>query len=557
MTPDNIDISDIEFIENKNKHILDSPDKIIRWIKHKFKEQKSKQKDFIPNSEYIDLSNCIISTISRYEKPAMTNLCDIIKGIKKGELPGCFVYHGSGNNYHQEIKKTIICNNSIIHSAFFHQTRFHKEADFEGTEFRGHASFSRCFFEKYANFQKTKYSGNFNFERCTFNDSVWFNEAKFDLFEVNFQYSIFKAGLDAKKIEFVNETKAKDSLKTHSFITFEKAQFDNKLNLSYIDFTCDCFFNGAKFESNVEFINTNFRASVAFNNSQINGNILFAIDPDKHEQTEIVSNKINRMSFSHTRIAGRIDIEHCVIDKLEGFFANIKKDAIVRVYRSIIKTIDFTSICNNGVLILEENKDQIDNFILTSAINLGVIETENTKIKNINNRRTARILKDSALKYGNSIDALEFRKEEMRLLKKERVDKKEGCNFLLWLNGISNNHGTDWKKGVYFTIICWLAFYLLFLIISRIGEIHALFTGKTVTWTFSNDISIAIKYLWSLDFLDTLSSWVDQLDFKTVWWLFLLKTIQLIMVFIIFILGKIAIGYGIYQTIIAFRKYGK
>ena len=59
---DNIDILDIEFTKNENKYILDSPDKIIRWIKHKFKEQVSKQNEFIPNFEYIDLSNCIINT---------------------------------------------------------------------------------------------------------------------------------------------------------------------------------------------------------------------------------------------------------------------------------------------------------------------------------------------------------------------------------------------------------------------------------------------------------------------------------------------------------------
>lgn len=40
---DNIDISDIDFNEKEGKHILDSSDKIIRWIKHRINEQESKK----------------------------------------------------------------------------------------------------------------------------------------------------------------------------------------------------------------------------------------------------------------------------------------------------------------------------------------------------------------------------------------------------------------------------------------------------------------------------------------------------------------------------------
>jgi len=553
--PDNLDISDIEFIKDEKKHILDSSDKIIRWIKYKFNEQRTNSNNDSIKIEFIDLSDCIISTRSHDGKPIMTNLCDIIKEDKNGKLSDCFT--NNGNDYHQEIYKMIICNNSIVHSAFFHQTKFYKEVDFEGTEFRGYASFSSCFFEKHANFQKTKYSGNFDFESCTFNDYVWFNGAQFDVYEISFRSSIFKAGLDAEKIKFINGPTIINS-KNPPYITFGNARFNNKLNLSNIDFTRNCIFNGAKFESNVEFFNTNFKTVVDFNNSQINGNILFAVNTEKTKHSKIIQkNIVNIISLNHINITGRIDIECCDINKLEGFFANIKEGAIIRIYESFIKTLDFTSISNKGVLILEDNHDGIDKIILTSAINFGIIETENTNIKNINDRRTARIFKDSALKYGNNIDALEFRKEEMRLLKKERQDKNLGFDLLLYLNGISNNHGTEWKKGFIFTFCCWIGFYLLFLITSRVDDIFAFITGKKVTWVFSNDILNGVRYLWSLNFLDTLSVWVSQLDFKTVWWMVLLKSIQLIIVFIIFILGKIAIGYGIYQTITAFRKYGK
>ena len=60
-TSNKIDISDIKFFRDENKQILDTPDKIIRWIKYKFEEQESST--FAePINHYIDLSNSIIST---------------------------------------------------------------------------------------------------------------------------------------------------------------------------------------------------------------------------------------------------------------------------------------------------------------------------------------------------------------------------------------------------------------------------------------------------------------------------------------------------------------
>lgn len=461
------DVSDIKLNEVENKHVLDTPNKIIRWIKHKFEEQECIDFRRKPHNRFIDLSDCIISSISPDGKAHLTNLCDITLENQKNALLDCFIYNGYGsdydNSYYQEVKERIVCRNSLIYAAFFHHVKFHKEVDFEGTKFRGHASFIGCLFEKDANFQKTIYTGNFDFSKCIFDDYVWFNKAKFDLHQVNFEHSIFKAGLKANKIEFVNDHLRKDKPDYLPYINFNGTEFYNKLDLSNIDFTRSCLFSGAKLDSSVEFCNTNFRTVLDLSNSLIDGNILFAINTDEKQQVEVISrNIINKISFNHINITGRIDIECCEINEIEGFFASIREGAIMRIYKSFVKTVDFTSISNNGVLTLVDNENKIDRFILTSAINFGIIETENTEITNINDRRTARILKDSALKYGNSIDALEFRKEEMRLLKKERKDKSLGFDFLLWLNGFSNNHGTEWKKGIRFTFFSWICFYLFF-----------------------------------------------------------------------------------------------
>jgi hypothetical protein len=548
-------ISDIEFSEAEKKHILDTPDKILRWIKFNFEEQELKGRDIEPKNRYIDLSDCIISTFSHDGNSSMTNLCDIIKVNNNDGLLDCFKYNGYNNDYYQEVLEKIVCRNSLIHAAFFHSTKFHKEVDFDDSEFKGHASFGQCYFGKTASFQNTVYTGSFGFENCIFNDRVWFNNAKFNIYEVHFEYSIFKSEFNANNIVFIDDIKRIPNFGPS--ITFYGAIFENKLSLSNIDFTRNCIFTGAKFGSSVEFINSNFRTIVIFENAQINGNILFAVNNAREEKAETTTkNIINKIWFNKSNISGRIDIERCEIDEFESSFMGIKSGAVFRVYESSIQSLNLTSIHNNGALILENNGANIQEMTLKSAINTGMIEVENTNIQIIKERKTARLLKDSALKCGNSIDALEFRKKEMELLKNETTGNKWGSRLLLWFNEISNKHNTDWIRGVKFTIVCWIGFYLLFLITSRPDQIYALFTGQPVTWTCSLDIANGINYLWSLNFLETLSMWVN-INFNVVWWLFILKVIQLLIVASIYIIGKIAIGYGIYQTISAFRKYGK
>ena len=547
-TSNKIDISDIKFFRDENKQILDTPDKIIRWIKYKFEEQESST--FAePINHYIDLSNSIISTTSHNGNPSMTNLCDIIKENRNNKSLDCFITNGYSNNYYQEVLEKVFCRNSLIYSAFFHNTKFHKEVDFEGSEFKGYASFGHCCFKKNANFQNTIYTGNFDFDNCIFIGRVLFNKAKFDVYQVHFDYSIFKDRFVANRIEFINDEIKNENRNIKPFISFCGTEFQNELKLSNINFTRECNFIRTKFESNVEFFNSDFKTSILFNNAQINGNILFTVNDGKDENAETnTSNTIKKACFNHSSISGRIDIERCQIDEFEGFFTEIKSSAILRICESFVKSLDLTSIHNNGTLILEDNKTGIEKITLKSAINTGLIEVDNTNIQIIVDRKTARLLKDSALKSGNTIDALEFRKKEMELLESEIVSRDS--KRLLWLNRVSNNHGTSWVRGLFFTFICSTVFYLFFLIISRLDGIYSLFTSQSVTWTLSLDFSNGIKYLWSLDFLDTLHTWVKNTDFQVIWWILILKLIYLIIGITVYIIGKITIAYGIYQTII-------
>jgi len=174
-------------------------------------------------------------------------------------------------------------------------------------------------------------------------------------------------------------------------------------------------------------------------------------------------------------------------------------------------------------------------------------------------RETLRNLKLNAHTQQDTINYIKFHSLELQAYEIQ-IKTKKWCNgdrILLWLNKISNKHGLSWGRGLLFTIGCWICFYLLFLIIARIEGIYALLLGQPVEWTYSLDIGNGISYLWSLNFLSTLSSWIEKIAFSSVWWVAVLKVIQLLLGVLIYLTGKIAIGYGIYQTIVAFRKYGK
>ena len=217
-----IDISKLgikEYDDGSKKHILVSPDNIILWIKYQFEEQEIRYKkqngnNPHPFSHFLDLSDCIINTDD--EKSSLTNLSDILNEKYKAELPNCFTINGYGI----EVLIRIECRNSLIHSAFFHQTKFHEDVNFEGTEFKGHASFGSCIFEKRADFTKTNFTGNFEFERSTFYGVVLFNYAKFDLYQVHFEYSVFNAEFQATGIKFINDDQRKDKPNNKPYISF-------------------------------------------------------------------------------------------------------------------------------------------------------------------------------------------------------------------------------------------------------------------------------------------------------------------------------------------------
>ncbi|WP_461642850.1 pentapeptide repeat-containing protein [Labilibaculum euxinus] len=587
------DIKEIKGEDGVSRHELNTPTKIIVWIKYQFEQQEiDYNKEYRPFSfsKRIDLSNCIINTSSISGKPSLTNLCYILKANDKGEKLDCFINNGFGNKYNHEVKVKIDCRNSLIHSGFFQNTKFHESVNFEDSTFDGYASFSNCLFTKYANFQNVKFIRNSNFDRCIFNEDVYFNKVIFDTHEVSFDNSIFKGNFHGQSIEFKT-----DPRRDTPFIDFRYSEFHKDVDLSYSKFNRACYFGDAKFHGNILFRKTHFEVSICFYDTVIGGNILFTAHSKEGDSLDGTPNIIKTITFRGAKISGRIDFENCKIESLEACFTNINKGALFRIYESKINYLNFRSVHNDGIIILANNQDLIDEITFKSAINTGLIEIENTKVKIIEDRKTARLLKDSALKSGNTIDGLNYKAKEMALYQKELISKIKPSlelktllsnllnsikrkivlsvlfaipaiiialishqilntliafliiSVFIWtsvglflnemivllLNTISNKNGLSWFRGLTFTLVAWILFYGLF-IMSRDG------IGDVFFLSIETNREGFINYLWLPSGLKDLFN-----DSKTTSWLSSS----------IFILGKIAIAYGIYQTITAFRKY--
>jgi hypothetical protein len=157
-------------------------------------------------------------------------------------------------------------------------------------------------------------------------------------------------------------------------------------------------------------------------------------------------------------------------------------------------------------------------------------------------------LKNQALIRNENIRAFDYRKNELisytHAIRKRRDKKLEW--FVLSLNKLSNNHGIDWLKGIVFTLAVWLLFYVLFVLAK---DNFYCFSHLDCNFLLTDQQfwSNAINYLWLPQGLNELSSGFKSNQF----W------INSFLMIFFFLIGKILIAYGIFQTISAFRRHGK
>lgn len=154
----------------------------------------------------------------------------------------------------------------------------------------------------------------------------------------------------------------------------------------------------------------------------------------------------------------------------------------------------------------------------------------------VKKREIYRHLKYCAEDNKDRIQALIFKSYELDAYQHTLNWKDNTYDLLmLWLNKLSNNHGLSWIRGVMFTIITGFVFYCIFYLCQNDWFLKYFF--------WENFLS----YFWLPGGMNDLISFLRSNPNVFVGILGVFS----------YLLGKIFIAYGIFQTISAFRKYVK
>ncbi len=207
-------------------------------------------------------------------------------------------------------------------------------------------------------------------------------------------------------------------------------------------------------------------------------------------------------------------------------------------------SFDFTNSNILGVVVF--NDIYAKSLDLGGASIIGSFNADNIHIDSDLNRDTCLKLKNEFIKKQDGINTALYRVKELVAYDKElkwRNTSDWQQKVLLYLNRKSSNHDQSWIRACLFTIGIALVFYSLFYV--SVNYRTLVWFGNPCSWVMfdGNYYKDVASFLWILD-TGVISRLAND---ASIGFLSLL----------IYIIGKISVGYGIYQTVSAFRKFGK
>ena len=287
----------------------------------------------------------------------------------------------------------------------------------------------------------------------------------------------------------------------------------------------DIFFNKFMVEDEVLLEGTNYSNSIQFQN--------------------IETKKINIVNFTNFATV-----------TFQNFKSTNVTDSIFNIQNSNLGNSFFLNCNLNSFSIVNIidsilNKMSISNVEWFDPTKVNEYNEPKDKIYWSRKREVFKQLKYCLEENKDRINALDFKLYETKAYQKE-LKKSRGRyadKFLLNLNLLSNKHGLSWTRGLIFTFTCWITLYSSFVMV-RDG-IAFPWNRDCIFLLFDSSFwEEAINFLWLPEGLDSLTNTENGLFSTNQWYKLLLGTF-------FFLLGKVAIAYGIFQTISAFRKYGK
>jgi uncharacterized protein YjbI with pentapeptide repeats len=370
-----------------------------------------------------------------------------------------------------------------------------------------------------------------SFKNCTFLHDVYIGRMKIDL-------------------EFAENCKFKASLKSNgnlNNLTFNNCQI-NDLNFEDANFGSEKEKNDKKgkvrfrncdlFDTN--FRNTSFNSITDFWSSTFHKPVTFY----KTDFREIVV-------FSAVNFKENVLFTYTLIEKLmilRGTYPEKGFDLSLAIISGSLKVFDFQfddyksygNIYKDVDKQFKKHKSEISYQRAYEIVYEKAVSEEN-QIPIENKRETYRILKNQLESQKNFIDSIPFRVMENKTLLKESYKKLRNGHtitrplsniIVLSLNAISNWFGSSYIIGILFILTIAGLFFNLAL--SHIGDF--VFTTNFSDWQWRYFVQF-INPTHRFDYMKLVDKNPGQ-------WFFIWD-----------FLGRIFIGYGIYQTIQAFRKY--
>lgn len=281
--------------------------------------------------------------------------------------------------------------------------------------------YSNCTFDIYNHYNIAEIKEvveNLLFYNCTFKKIVCEG--------IYFKEQIFKNNNLYKNLQFEELSFIRCEFDKKFLITYNKPEDENTFfEIKKLDLT------GSIFHSKVEMKEINFSNNSIFNNTKFN------------ELCDFYGSKFNNINcfikttfndicvFTNVTFKNDVDFKYTTFGKLALF-----KEAIF------------------------EKRLNLEDTIIKEEINFLKIKNKNNKeldSKNIANRETARIIKDSFEKQNNIIEANKFYALEMKEREKELEENiKKGKNIFEWLvfkiHGLSSNHSQDWLLPIFWIL---------------------------------------------------------------------------------------------------------
>lgn len=379
---------------------------------------------------------------------------------------------------------------------------------FIDSHFLEYAWFDSIIFEGNVTFADSIFRGDLKFKDCTFKGEVIFFNCQFcsNVFIENctFEGSVDFRTSDLNKQEITFQKEIKGYFGSNDF--YEKVIFHNR------SFGMSRFFN-SKFRKLVDFFNTDFIEPICFNKVDFEGTTVFSRTTFHQE-----------VLFLYTQVSSNMVLRDTDFKKGVNFAPiNIIGNGFLNIFNLQIES--FKSIANS---------------------NAGPIDMQSNwfNISHEHKRETYRILKNEAIKQNNKIKALDFHAEEMeayRLELKEYAKWHHKDRLIMSFNRFTNYYGLRWGRGFWITLGISISFFIIYYLSLKAKPVC--FSKEFDFTTTCKSIGVVLGYY--AQFFNPshrVSFMAEYLGNWSAFW---------------DIVSRVFIGLGLYQTIQAFRKYGR